>query len=554
MQVGRTSDPQRQDHMNFRPAQLLLALLLAASGCRSSSSPPPPPPPIPPGVDVTHVAAADPGSTLPATWSQGPFMEIYVRGYKDSDGDGVGDLKGLKDQLPYLADLGVTGLWLMPVNQSQDHDHGYAVTDYRAIETSYGAVADLDDLVTQAHLLGIGVIIDYVMNHSGSQNPLFNASAQDLPGGWRDWYVWSATHPVGWSVFGRDPWIGFLGAWFYGPFSTSMPDFNLLNPAVVEYHHDNLRFWLNRGVDGFRFDAVGMLVENGPGAWEDQPQNYALMGDVKTLVGTYQRRAMVCEDPAGSLTFDACGMAFDFALQPNLVGAAKGSTTSLANVASRFVGMAAGEAQRHATFLANHDSFTGGRVMDQVAGDEAGARLAAATLLLMPGTPFLYYGEEVGMSGAASLTGDWKIRTPMSWTGDTLRAGFTTGSPFRALSANVADHNVAAEAGVPGSLLSWYKALIALRRAQPELAAGDFTAPQTVGNLLVFRRSLGAAHALVLLNYGVADDVAAVAGLPASSALTGVFPAGLADAAVDSGGQANLPIPARSALVYTWTL
>ena len=540
-----------------KATSLLVALLLAA--CASGSSPQPAPP-TPPGVDVSPVAAADPGSALPASWVQGPFMEIYVRGYQDSDGDGIGDLRGLTARLDYLQALGVTGLWLMPINASQDHDHGYAVADYRALEPAYGTVADLDELLRQAHARGIGVIIDYVMNHSASSNPLFQASAASAPGGWRDWYVWSASHPSGWLVWGsKDPWCDGAGS-YYAPFSCGMPDFNLLDPAVVAYHHDNLRLWLNHGVDGFRFDAVGMLVENGPAAWSDQPQDYALMGDVKALLGQYANRYMVCEDPGGAAAFAACGAAFDFGPSSDLLAAAGGDTAALARVATGYEGLAAGEVGRRATFLANHDSFTGGRVMDQLAGNAARARLAAALLLLRAGTPFLYYGEEIGMTGATSLTGDHKLRTPMSWTGEPLRAGFTTGTPFRALSGNAAAYNVAGETGQPGSMLEWYRALIALRRAEPALAAGLAQGGQALGaSTIAFQRTLGAAHALVLVNDGAAADAVTVTALPPGATLTGRFPGPATgapvtpDAAVAADGTLGVTVPALGVLVYTWS-
>jgi glycosidase len=507
-------------------------------------------------VDVTPVAAADPGSTLPATWLQGPFMEIYVRGYRDSDGDGVGDLRGLTQSLPYLHDLGVTGLWLMPINASQDRDHGYAVTDYRGLEPDYGTVADLDELLRQAHALGIGVIIDYVMNHSAAANPLFQASALKASGGWRDWYVWSDVHPSGWAIWTppKDPWCDYAGASYYAPFWCQMPDFNLLNPAVLAYHHDNLRLWLNRGVDGFRFDAVGMLVENGPGAWSDQPQNYVIMGGVRALLGGYANRFMVCEDPGSDAAFQACGAAFDFSQGSQFMVAAGGDGPALARVATLNQGMLPDLARQRATFLANHDSFTGGRVIDQVGGDEARARLAAALLLLQPGIPFLYYGEEIGMAGAATLSGDWKLRTPMSWNGDPLRGGFSTVTPWRALSANVTTHNVAAEEGQAGSLLEWYRALIALRRAEPALAVGVAEAgrvhdPATVS----FQRRLGTSRFLVVANNGAVASAATVPALPAGATLTGRFPPGTADVVVAGDGTVVLPVPASGVLVYGWT-
>jgi alpha-amylase len=503
-----------------------------------------------PGPDVSHVTAADPGTTPPAEWAQGPFMEIYVRGYQDSDGDGVGDLRGLIQRLDYLRDLGITGLWLMPVTQSEDRDHGYAVEDYRAIERAYGSLADLDELLRQAHARGMGVILDYVMNHSAYTNPLFTASSRGPADPFRDWYVWSASRPAGWSIFGQDPWRAAGSGFYFAPFWDQMPDFNLLNPAVVEYHHDNLRYWLNRGVDGFRFDAVGILVESGPAAWENQPADYALMGAVSTLVGGYARRFMVCEDPADPAGMGAaCGSAFAFGHNYDLASAAVGGgPAAVAAVGSYFTSAS----PRLSTLISNHDAFSGARLWDQVAGDQARYKLAAASYLLQPGVPFIYYGEELGMNHGAGLTGDWALRSPMSWTGGPGPGGFTTGTPFRAQAANAAAQNAAAEVGVAGSLHTFYRALIALRKSWPALAAGSYDDPQVSGSTLAFGRTLGTAHALVVLNYGFAPAQVAVRRLPAGATLTARYPPGTADTAADGAGDATVPLPASGFAVFTW--
>ncbi|ACL63906.1 alpha amylase catalytic region [Anaeromyxobacter dehalogenans 2CP-1] len=525
------------------PLALLAAIALAALACGGGSTPPPP-------VDVSPVPAADPGSALPDGWERGPFAEIYVRGYQDSDGDGVGDLRGLASRLDHLADLGVRGIWLMPVTASQDHDHGYAVADYRGVEPGYGTLEDLDALVAAAHARGIGVILDYVMNHSAATNPLFLNSADDKSNPYRGWYVWRSSQPSGWSVYGGNPWRQSGTGWYYAPFATNMPDFDLANPAVAAYHADSQRFWLNRGVDGFRFDAVGMLYENGPGAWNDQPENYVRMAEVRALLDGYERRFMVCEgpdDPAGFTA--ACGSAFAFGLQSDVMGAARGDAAAVARVAAYFEDPARLAAS---TLLSNHDAFAGQRPWDQLGGDEARYRLAAATYLLLPGIPFVYYGEEIGMGGAASLSGDWRLRTPMSWTGDARTAGFTTGKPFRALSSNAATHNVEAEQGRAGSLLEFYREVIALRRAVPALDRGGYEGARASGATLSFRRTLGTSHALVLLNYDVVPLTLPVTGLPPGAALAPRLPATAPAVTADAAGAASFDLPALSVRVYTW--
>jgi len=317
----------------------------------------------------------------------------------------------------------------------------------------------------------------------------------------------------------------------------------------VNFHRDNLRFWLNRGVDGFRFDAVGNLVENGPGAWLNQPENYALMNGVRQLVAGYAQRFMVCEgpdDPIGFAQPTACGSAFAFGHQSNLINAARGNTSAIAAVANYFASAPAGMS----TMLSNHDSFAGQRLWDQLGGNAAQYRLAAATYLLQPGTPFIYYGEEIGMAGASANIGDDpKLRTPMSWAGD-AKAGFTTGTPFRALSANVASNNVAAQSADPNSLLNFYKAVIAVRRAHPSLTTGTHAGAAASGTTLSFQRVQGNERAVVMINYGITTANITAAGLPGNAALVSAFPASGTDAAADAGGSATVSVPAQSVRVF----
>ncbi|MBU6437287.1 MAG: alpha-amylase, partial [Betaproteobacteria bacterium] len=414
--------------------RVLGAVALAGmAGCSVA----PPVLPVPPGA-TDAVPAADTRSSLPPYWYTGAFIEVFVRSYQDSDGDGIGDLKGLTSRLDYLRDLGVRGIWLMPVTRSADHDHGYAVTDYRAIERDYGSLQDFDEFIRQAHARGIGVIMDYVLNHSAAQHPFFTQSRSSVSNPFHDWYVWQPTMPLGWDVWGKNPWTMTPVGAFYATFGPHMPDFNLRNPRVVAYHDDSLRFWLNRGLDGFRFDAVPHLIENGPQAWNDQPESHALMAQVRALVNRYDNRYIVCEATANPVSWSqpqSCGSAFAFEHERDVIRAAKGDLSALPVLAAFF----RTRPLTMATMLTNHDSFVGDRLWNQFAGDLSAYRLAAATYLLQPGIPFIYYGEEIGMADG-QLAGDARLRTPMSWAGDARTAGFTTGQPYRGLSANVATH------------------------------------------------------------------------------------------------------------------
>ncbi len=541
--------PARRPSMH-RPARAVefllvggaLALLAGCGGGGGAAAA------TPPSVDVSAVAAADPGSALPATWMNGALMEIYVRGYQDSDGDGIGDLRGLITRLDYLKALGISGLWLMPVTDSQDRDHGYAVTNYRGIERDYGSLADFDELLAQAHARGIGIVIDYVINHSAAQNPLFLNSTAATGNAYRDWYMWQSSAPSGWSIYGNNPWYNASSGAYFAGFWSQMPDFNLRNAQVLAYHQSNLRFWLNRGVDGFRFDAVGNLVENGASAWENQPENHVVMSGVRQLVAAYANRYMVCEAPAAPQRYalpDSCGSAFAFNHQTSVIRAAGGNASAVADATQYFASAPTGMA----SFLSNHDSFAGDRLWNQVAGDTARYRLAAATNLLQGRTPFLYYGEEVGMANG-TLSGDPKLRTPMSWSANADNAGFTSGRPFRALSSNVTTNNVAAQQADPNSLLSFYTSVIALRKSRPSLMTGSYVAPAASGTLMSFRRVLGGEQTLVVFNYGSTNANADVAGLGAGSTLSPLWPAGATALTADAGGQAQVPLPRQSFAVF----
>ena len=513
-----------------------------------------------PSVDVSAVALSDPGSSLPDGWQNGAFMQIFVRSYQDSDGDGKGDLRGLTQRLDYLKTLGVRGLWLMPVAQSQDKDHGYAVADYRNIEAQYGSLADFDELLRQAHARGIGVIVDYVINHSAAENALFVQSKSANSNAYRDWYLWSGIKPTGWSIYGNDPWRGSVGNYYFAPFWDQMPDFNLTNPKVTAWHMDNLRFWMNRGVDGFRFDAVGNLVENGAGAWENQSQNYAILRAARQMMDGYAKRFLVCEGPSDPVGYTAaCGSAFAFNNTANIFSAARGEASGVQRVAAFHAPAVAGATSRMSTMLSNHDSFAGQRAYDQLGGNVAQMKLAAATYLLQPGTPFIYYGEEIGLAGGGTLSGDAKLRTPMSWNNSIANVGFSTGTPYRSLSANLATFNVAAQQADPNSMLAFYTSMLTLRNGIPALTNGSYEAVTVNGNVMSFQRRLaagagagaGASTAVVVINYGTSAATVSVSGLSAGGTLSSAYPSDGPDVSVEANGQFSLTLMPQSVRVLT---
>jgi len=514
----------------------LLAALALLSSCTLM-------PPQLPAFDRRAIPFDDPGSALPEGWQHGPFMEIHVRAWRDSNGDGIGDLRGLIASLDYLKALGIKGLWLMPITRSADHDHGYAVTDLRNIEPAYGTLADFDELLDQAHQRGIGVIMDYVMNHSAATHPAFLQSQALRGQPMRDWFIWRDTAPAGWSIWNQNPWYPAGGSHFFATFGPHMPDFDLRQPAVLAYHRDSLRFWLNRGLDGFRFDAVTHLIENDAQHWDDQPESYAVMRDVQQVMAAYKQRYLVCEathSPQVWASAQGCGSAFAFDLSALLIDAARGKAEAITRLSAYFKTAP----PTMATMLSNHDVFAGRRPWDQLQGDMAAYRLAAASYLLLPGIPFIYYGEEIGMAGVARLPGDAQLRVPMSWTAD--GRGFSSGTPFRPLADNAATHNVAAAQQDPASILAFYKTLLALRNSLPPLARGSYAAPQVDGQVMAFRRQLGEEQVLVLINYGREAATLPVSGLPANALLSNEFPAGGAVSRVDGSGALRFALAGQS--------
>jgi alpha-amylase len=449
-------------------------------------------------IDTSSVAVTNRTSVLPKNWQYGGMMEIFVRAYKDTNGDGIGDLKGVTQSLDYLKALGVKGIWLMPIHPSQDKDHGYAVSDFRAVNPDYGNLADFDELLAQAHKRGIGIIMDYVINHSAADNPIFLESASSTNSRFRDWFVWEAKAPEGWSIFGNPPWNTLSSGAYLAQFSPNMPDFNFRNAQVMEYHENTIRFWLNRGLDGIRLDAVAHMVENGRDAWYDQAENVPLIARLRKVVEQYENRYLVCESTASEQRYvDACGSVFSLKMNETFIKAAKGDATAVARMAEHFKTAPASMA----ILLANHDAFAGIRVWDQLSGNQKQYRLAAASYLLHPGVPFTYYGEEIGMAQVPDLKGDPALRGPMIWNHNAVHAGFSSAVPFRRLASNAQTNAVASQIKKKDSLFSYYRGLLKVRQQHPSLLQGSYEAAKVEGSSLQFQRRLGNDHTFVAINF-----------------------------------------------------
>ncbi len=455
-------------------------------------------------------------------WAEGAvFYEVFVRSFSDSDGDGKGDLDGLISKLDYVNDgnpsttddLGVDALWLMPVFRSPSY-HGYDTTDYEEINPDYGTNAGFARLLAEAHRRGIRIILDLVVNHTSSAHPWFEESSSSPASARRDWYVWSPVNP-GWTQpWGPNPsWHLKNGAYYYGLFWSGMPDVNWRNAAVRAEMQRIARFWLDRGVDGFRLDATRHLVETGPGPGQsDAPETHAVLKELSTFVRTVRPEALLVgenwTDTATIATYygsaqtiaggDELPMNFDFPLADAIVagvrsGESAGIAAKLAEVASLYPPGA-----KDAPFLTNHDQV---RLATQLSRSAPKMRNAAAILLTLPGAPFLYYGEEIGLENGTTNDDEAK-RTPMPWDA-TPGGGFTTGTPWFPFAPGRDAANVALETRDSDSLLSRYRDLIRVRHSSIALAKGGIevlTPASGSAPTLAFLRTDGSERVLVAHN------------------------------------------------------
>jgi glycosidase len=489
----------------------LPALLLALAACVA------PRPGAPPSAATGREASAL------DDWARGAvFYEVFVRSFADSDGDGVGDLRGLEARLDYLNDgdpgrgddLGVDALWLMPICESPSY-HGYDVVDYRRVDREYGSEEDFDGFLAAAHRRGVRVIIDLVLNHTSAEHPWFVDAASSPGSPRRDWYLWRPDDP-GWTQpWGGDrrTWHERGGAFYYGVFWRGMPDLNYSHPPVREEMQRVAAHWLRRGVDGFRLDATRHLFAGGPGAAQnDQPETHVYLADFSAAVRSVRPDALL----VGENWTDTASIApyfrelpanFNFPLAEAIVrGVESGSASQVAAVLRDMAALYP-ESALDAPFLTNHDQT---RLSTQLGGDPAKLRLAAAVLLTLPGAPFLYYGEEIGLQNGPGREDEHK-RTPLPWDASP-GAGFSTGKPWFELAPGHETAHVAAERGRPGSLFERYRTLIALRHGSPALRLGslELLAPAAAepGAVLAFLRRAPGSTALVAHNYAGAASTA----------------------------------------------
>jgi alpha-amylase len=500
----------------LRPAAtVLVGLSLLVATC----SPGPTTAPTGPAASGTQAATATrepacegpsivPAATQPP-WADRTWYEVFVRSFADSNGDGIGDLAGLTSKLDYLndgnpattADLGITGIWLMPIASSPSY-HGYDVTDYMAVEPDYGDRAAMKAFLDAAHQRGIEVIVDLVINHTSSQHPWFKDALKGGPH--HDWYIWSDTDPHWPSVAGGNPWhLASNGKYFYGAFWEGMPDLNLRNPEVTAEIDRIADFWLDDvGVDGFRIDAAKHLIEDDGPHQINTPETLAWLAGFNQHVHASHPDALVVGEVwdigpiAGRYVPDSLDMTFNFDLA-DAVGTALRVDDASPLDSALSQSLTSWPSSRFGSFLTNHDQE---RIMSELAGDVAAAKVAAFTLLTEPGEPFVYYGEELGMTGRKP---DERLRAPMQWAPDGPAAGFSSSDPWEALADGWQIANAATETADQGSLLSTYRGLISLRASHDVLANGaTLVVKSTAHSVLGWLRTSADETLLAVVNVG----------------------------------------------------
>ncbi|WP_313278553.1 maltose alpha-D-glucosyltransferase [Timonella senegalensis] len=487
--------------------------------------------------------SGEPGgvSNDPNWYKTAVFYEVIVRAFADSTGTGTGDLRGLISKLDYLRWLGVDCLWLPPFFPSPLRDGGYDVADYTSIAPQLGSMEDFQELISEAHQRGIRIVIDLVMNHTSDQHPWFQASRTDPEGPYGDFYVWSDdntkyadariiftdTETSNWTFDAE------RRQYYWHRFFSHQPDLNFENPAVQEAMLDVARFWCQQGVDGFRLDAVPYLFEAEGTNCENLPETHAFLRRLRKLLDTeFPGRIMLAEANQwpedvihyyGTEEEPECHMCFHFPVMPRIYYSIKeGNASQIVDILADTPDLVGG--QQWGTFLRNHDELT----LEMVSTEERASmyrwfapdprmranvgirrrltplldnsrkevELANALLLSLPGSPCLYYGDEIGMGDNIWLNDRDSVRTPMQWTPD-RNAGFSISDPgklylpvVQSLVYNYRHANVEAQFAQPTSLLHWTRGMLAVRKRHPVFGLGRYdTVPSSEDSVFAYTRS-----------------------------------------------------------------
>ncbi|WP_224996071.1 alpha-amylase family glycosyl hydrolase [Cesiribacter sp. SM1] len=475
-------------------------------------------------------------------WKSGIIYEVYARSFQDSNGDGIGDIRGLIQRLDYLQWLGVNAVWLTPVYPSPMKDLGYDISDYTGIDPVFGKLNDFEELLNEVHSRGMKLVVDFIPNHSSDHHPWFQESRSSKDNPKRNWYIWKDAGPDGaepnnWlSVLGGPAWAWdkHTGQYYYHTFLKEQPELNLRNPDVLKAMLEAMRFWLDKGVDGFRVDVMWYLIKDekfrdnpvNPDYKPDMPSSeqliqayssnqpgvHDIVRQFRKLLDEYSEKVMIGE------LYLSINKIVDY-YGANNGGAHLPGNHQLLLLPWEVKKVAAAIDKYEAALpdgawpnwvIGNHDQP---RVLSRIGRGQA--KVAAMLLLSLRGTPIMYYGDEIGMENVEIPREEQKDpqgllmennksrdpqRTPMQWDASE-NAGFTTGKPWLRLPKSFEQQNVEAQKKDPHSLLNFYRQLIQLRQKEPALMMGDYYPVLTDGKLLAYiRRGKGSTSFLLVLN------------------------------------------------------
>jgi alpha-glucosidase len=478
-------------------------------------------------------------------WRDGIIYQIYPRSFADSNNDGIGDLPGITSKLDYLQDLGVDAIWLSPIYPSPDVDFGYDVAGYTDIDPKFGTMKDFEQLVKEAKKRDIHIILDLVLNHTSDQHPWFIESRKSKDNPYHDWYLWRDPKPDGsepnnWAAVFSGPGWEYdpdLGQYYYHMFYPAQPDVNWRNPAVREAMLDVFRFWLKKGVDGFRLDVFNEYFkdadfrDNPPALGirrfdrqkhvydTSQPEMYPLLKEIRGILDKHKDAYAVGEtflaDPELTASYcsgnDKLHAAFNFDFST-----CRWHPERFMNAVNEWYGSLDEDSWPN-NFLSNHDCKRAA-TRYCLGEDDRRAKVALAMLLTLKGTPFIYYGEEIAQrdipirkkSDVLDPIGRtfWPIvkgrdgcRAPMQWNGE-VNAGFSQTAPWLPVNADYTRRNVARQISEPDSVLNFFKKMVTLRKSEPSLQRGDFKGlPFQESFIMAFERTLDEDRLLVILNF-----------------------------------------------------
>ena len=474
-------------------------------------------------------------------WKHGVVYHIYPRSFYDSNNDGIGDLQGIIQKLDYLRQLGIDAIWLSPIYKSPQADYGYDVSDYKKIDSAYGSMEDFKELLNLCHSKGIKLIMDMILNHTSDQHPWFLDSRSSKGSKKRDFYIWKEKKPNNWkSAFGRSGWEydSTTKEYYYHSFFAEQPDLNWRNPKVRKAMFNEIKFWLDIGVDGFRLDVINYIIKDkkfrdDPGLFKqlfsksklysrNRNKSVKIITKLRHLIDKYDDRAIIGEIyvlPPGDSRMvsrflgnklDALNLGFDF----SLVFASWSARKYFKRIKEQYQHLQKGD---WATILfSNHDLKRAYSKFRNKGTRLAKVKIQAALMFTFKGTPFIYYGEEIGMENAKLLKTEiqdrlgiryWPFykgrdgaRTPMQWN-NTINGGFSLGKPWLPANENLQLVNVESQLNKNDSLLNFYRSLIQLRKNNRIFQAGDFELVSHSKNILVFKRLLENDSLYVALNF-----------------------------------------------------